>query len=220
MLPPSVAPTQVVLVPIISSVSTGGDSRVSQDEKILEKLYALAGALRDSGVRCYVDAREDVRPGAKYFEWERKGVPLRLVIGARDLSHGNVTVVERVGGKKEVISSKEEDVVAHVEQALASVQNALYGQAKARLASRIHRVQSYAQMKQMLKDAESDHSSGGLFLVPWKDCEENELRVKEECKATLRCYPYDENQDPPSSGVLCFFCNEQATHMALFARAF
>ena len=219
MLPPAVAPTQVVLVPILTSRSSGetGETTRNDDVKILDRLHSLAHALRKSGVRCQVDCRSDVRPGAKYFEWERKGVPLRLVLGPKDVSLGAITMVERIAGKKEIVDFTSEDaVVARVISNLETVQSALYAQAEARLQARTHRVTSYSEMCSLLTDS----GDGGFFLVPWKDCADNEQKIKEDCKMTLRCFPYDHNQSPPAPGIKCFFSNEQATHMALFARAY
>jgi prolyl-tRNA synthetase len=221
VLPPSIAPVQVVLVPILPAASAGNRDHGA----IIDRLQAMAKTLGDSGVRCHVDCREDVRPGAKFFEWERKGVPLRLVLGAKELDSGCVTMVERVSGRKETVALGEnsgvEEVLSRVRRALCEVQDGLYRQAQDRLHARIRRVDSYQEMRSALqKEEEEGGGGGGFFLVPWKDCPENELQVKEDSKATLRCFPYDHNITPPGPDVKCFYSNEPATHMALFARAF
>lgn len=218
VLPPSIAPVQIILVPVLPAANAGGPGH----DALVSKLQAIRTTLTECGLRCHLDARLDVRPGAKFFEWERKGVPLRLVLGAKELATGTVTMVERVSGRKELIVAGDGDkaLVARVQEALSEVQAELYRQAEQRLHARILRVDCYEDMRKVLSQDEAQGDGGGFFLVPWRDCAANELKIKEDCKATLRCFPYDYNQTAPGPGVKCFYSGDAATHMALFARAF
>jgi prolyl-tRNA synthetase len=95
--------------------------------------------------------------------------------------------------------------------------------AKQRLNNKIFRVDSYAVMKAMIEKGSGQagvNDEAGFYLVPWKCDADNEKAIKEECKATIRCYPFEYNANPPQEGVKCFYSGEQATHMAIFARAF
>jgi prolyl-tRNA synthetase len=158
-----------------------------------------------------VDDRDNMRPGAKYFEWERKGVPLRIEVGPRDAAAGTCVVASRTGGEKQVVSF--DDVKAHADAALEVMQQHLFDKALARQQANTFTVESYADMKRQLEDGPA-----GLFLVPWKADVANEEAIKEETKATIRCYPLDAQAD--LEGKKCFYSGDAATHMAIFARAF
>ena len=160
------------------------------------------------------------RPGAKYFEWERKGVPLRLEMGPKDLAAGQVTAALRHTGQKRVLRADPSSLSSDVHQALEEVQQQLLLAARDRLAARTVRVSSYAEMKAGLAAGAGDISKGCFYLVPWKCDAANEATIKEDCKATVRCYPFAENEAPPAQGVKCFYSGQQATHYAIFARAF
>ncbi len=206
VLPPPVAPIQIVLVLIFKNEAQR-DTVVSFAKDVESRLTA-------KGIRVTVDDRPNMRPGAKYYEWERKGVPLRMEIGPKDAAKGSVFTARRIGGPKVSIPVDEnfEDAAA---SALNAVHTDLYSAAEERLAARTFRPTTYDAMKEAL--AEGGESSG-MYLVPWKDDTENEKKVKEETKATIRCYPL-EGQDE-SAGKYCIYSGERATHMALFARAF
>jgi prolyl-tRNA synthetase len=218
VLPPRVAPTQAVVVPIPPKKS---------DEESRGALSAaadrLVADLRGAGLRVKVDDREYVRTGAKFFEWERKGVPLRIEIGPRDVRQGSCVFKYRAGE-----SSSEKQTVGLAEAAswaasgLEAMQADLYRAAEDRLRRGIRTDGvSYEEMKEALANDEASVYPGcGLFLVPWKCDAENEAKIKEECKATIRCYPLEENGEQLHAGRKCFYSGEDATHMALFGRAF
>lgn len=205
VLPPKVAPTQIVVVPIYGS---------EEDANITLQCRMICNWLNSKGYRVYIDDRKSIRPGAKFYEWERKGVPLRIDLGKRDLGSGQVTITARNGLKK-VVGLSENDLVSEVSIILNSFHEQLLKDAFRRLENSLHRVQSYLEMKNLLQKSEA-----GLFLVPWKDDAGNEELIKNECKATIRCFPFEYNREPLASNVRCFFSGEPATHMALFARAF
>lgn len=211
VLPPSVAPIQVALVCIFKNAD--------QKTAVMAFADSVASRLRAMGVTVAVDDRENMRPGAKYFEWERKGVPLRMEVGPKDAAKSAVFAARRIGGKK-VSVPVDEEFEAVTRSTLDSIQTEMLESARGRLAKRMRRVATYADMKAaLLKSSGGASDDGaGFFLVPWMCNEVNEKAVKEETKATLRCYPI-EHQDE-AEGSSCFYSGEPATHMAIFARAY
>jgi prolyl-tRNA synthetase len=202
VLPPAVAPIQVVIVPVW---------RKNKDKPLVDPFCAeLAATLRAAGVRVHVDDRDKMKPGAKYYEWERAGVPLRMEVGPRDVQKGAAFCKKRTGGDKFNIPVDEavEQVLAVLEGIQAELlENALHSRQ-----TRTQEVADYATFKQSLED------DGGWFLVPWCDDSEAEQTVKEQTKATIRCFPLDKQADV--EGKTCFFSGRPATHMAIFAKAY
>ena len=236
VLPPPVAPLQVVIVPILKGENS------PENELVLAKVQEMVAQLKVLKIRVKVDDRLNVRPGAKYFEWERKGVPIRLEIGPRDAAADTALLAYRhTGGKESVPLGGEKGAFgAVIVAALAGIHRDLLAAAKGRLKDQTYPVDSYAAMKAMMDttstggEDDSGRTSGssdngsdsdserkiGFYLAPWKCDRVNEGRIKEDCKATIRCYPLDLNQSPPPPGTKCFYSGDQATHMAIFARAF
>jgi prolyl-tRNA synthetase len=217
VLPPRVAPIQVVIVPISPKKN---DSEGLQ--QMNEALDILVSSLKRKGLKTKVDDRDYVRNGAKYFEWERKGVPLRIELGPRDLKNGVCIFKYRVGdgsNEKQTIQLSEAAELAIV--GLEKMQSDLLEAARERLSDSITRNVTYEEMKAALQgDEASVYPGAGLFLVPWKCNAANEEKIKEECKATIRCYPLAENEAREAEGEKCFYSGEDATHMALIGRAF
>jgi len=215
VLPPRVAPVQVVVVPIPPK-KNDEEGKVALNNA-LDKLVA---DLKGAGLTVKVDDRDYVRNGAKYFEWERKGVPLRIELGPRDVKGGVCVFKYRVGSEgKETVPLDE--VSAKATEGLDNLQEYLLDSAKERLAASMNMMATYDQMKEALeKDEASEYAGPGLYLVPWKCDAENEEKIKEECKATIRCYPTNVNDAGMAEGKKCFYSGEDATHMALFGRAF
>jgi prolyl-tRNA synthetase len=207
VLPPSVAPLQVVLVPILTGKS-------DKDSLVLASCQNSSKRLKSCGVRVKVDDRTSLRHGAKYFEWEQKGVPLRIEIGPRDVQNNTFVLVKRLDGTKGNISLS--SLEKEVQQSLVQVQQEMLSNARARLQAKTFSLTSYGDMKKLLDNKDTT----GFYLVPWRCNSENESAIKADCKVTLRCYPDEHNQAPPEEGVKCFYSGEQATHYALFARAF
>ncbi|KAL9191020.1 hypothetical protein ACHAXT_000726 [Thalassiosira profunda] len=215
VLPPRVAPVQVVVVPIPPK-KNDEEGKVALNNALDKMVADLKGA----GLKVKVDDRDYMRNGAKYFEWERKGVPLRIELGPRDVSSGVCVFKYRVGSEgKEGVSLDE--VAAKASEGLDNLQEYLLDSAKERLAGGINMMATYDEMKVALEaDEASEYEGPGLYLVPWKCDAENEEKIKEECKATIRCYPTDVNEMGMHEGKKCFYSGEEATHMALFGRAF
>jgi prolyl-tRNA synthetase len=217
VLPPNVAPVQVVIVPIPPK-KNDEESKVAMDAA----MDNLVAGLKAKGIRVKVDDRDFIRNGAKYFEWERKGVPLRIEIGPRDVKNDVCIFKYRAGeGSDEKITVDLNDSVESAVTGLASLQQKLFAAAQDRLAAGINMGVTYEEMKNALdNDEASSYPGSGLYLVPWKCDADNEDAIKTECKATIRCYPLDVNEAGMHKGKKCFYSGEDATHMALFGRAF
>ena len=217
VLPPRVAPVQVVVVPIPPKKND-----IEGQTAMKKALDDLVAGLKKEGLRVKVDDREYIRNGAKYFEWERKGVPLRIELGPRDVAKGECVFKYRAGaGSEEKTSIPLGDAVVAATSGLDSMQQNLFEVAKNRLDSRVNTDATYDEMKNALEGDEASVYPGvGLYLVPWKCNAENEGKIKEECKATIRCYPIAQNEAGMHRGKKCFYSGDDATHMALFGRAF
>ena len=202
VLPPAIAPIQVAVVPIWR--------KDREREAVVAFAGELAEALRGAGVRVVVDDRDKMKPGAKYYDWERKGVPLRLEVGPRDLAKRSAFAARRTGGKK--FGIPEAELVEVVGATLGAIQDELRQRALDFREANTHRVDSYEAFKAQLAQR------GGWYLVPWRDDAEAEAAIKAETKATIRCYPLDAQDQ--IDGRRCFYSGEPATHMALFARAY
>ncbi len=179
VLPPHLAPIQVVIVPIYK-----GD----QLEAFNEKLGALAGRLEKMGIRVKYDNADNKRPGFKFADYELKGVPVRLVVGARDLEQNTVEVMRRDTLEKETRSF--EGIEEYVQQLLEEIQQNIYAKAKERLDSHIYPCDNYEEFKQKVK-------AGGFFLCPWDGTEETEAQIKADTQATIRCVPFGVDQSEP-----------------------
>eukprot|EP00183_Erythrolobus_madagascarensis_P000044 CAMPEP_0185848742 /NCGR_PEP_ID=MMETSP1354-20130828/3504_1 /TAXON_ID=708628 /ORGANISM="Erythrolobus madagascarensis, Strain CCMP3276" /LENGTH=572 /DNA_ID=CAMNT_0028549179 /DNA_START=105 /DNA_END=1823 /DNA_ORIENTATION=- len=215
VLPPTVAPVQVVVIPIAAK----SDEAKAVVNPVIDRVVA---ELRAVGVRVKVDDREKVRPGAKFFEWERKGVPLRIEIGPRDVARDVILAKHRVPlltqDKIELSLTDEAGSVADaVAKELDSLQDALLSAAKNRLARGTVAVSSYEEMVSRMEQDGLENGIG-LYEAAWCCDAENERKIKEECKATIRCYPLDAQDS--LDGRTCFYSGRPATHLALFARAY
>lgn len=218
VLPPRIAPLHLVIVPYLLG-------KEEKDQKILESCNALLDRLKAKGssnptgmkLRMHLDARKHLRPGVKYYEWEMKGVPLRLDIGLREIEKNQISITIRHSGEKKTFPLDAENLSSLLHEELSLIQEQLFQKAQERLTHRTYPVNSYAEMKRLMEDP--SHPLG-FYLVPWKDNAENEEAIKKDCKATIRCFPFAENHIPPAEGVKCFYSQEQATHYAIFARVF
>jgi len=206
VLPPPVAPIQIAIVLIFKNEQ--------QREVVVSLADEVCNRLKEAGMRVHVDDRPNMRPGAKYYEWERKGVPLRFEIGPKDAAKRAVFAARRTGGKK-VSIPVDDDFESVSSDALKDIHESMLKAAEDRLVERTHRPETYEEMKEIL---EKGGEKSGMFLVPWMDNTENEINVKTETKATIRCYPLEGQHEV--EGQTCIYSGQPATHMALFARAF
>jgi len=201
ILPPRVAPIQVVVVPV---------GKAKDLPAVMEQVEPIVAELKRAGLRVHVDDRDNVRPGAKYFEWERKGVPLRLEVGPRDLKKGQFFSKTRIGGSKFGIAF--EGVVERVQQVLDEVQAELLARATAFRDSRTFEADSRETFEAILTG-----DTTGFIRVPWGGDDADEKRIADETKASIRCYPL--GQDAPQ-GQTCPLTGKPAWTWAIFARAY
>ena len=239
VLPPAVAPVQVVILPILKKIKASSAFESDDHRTVLDITSKLERLLKKKNVRAKTDVCEGSLLGSRRYEWERKGVPVRLEIGNRDIKNGEMTAALRYNLNKtklELPSLSDdaglEALADKLSTMLVSIQSDMLRVAEERQSSLTYNVSSYEDMKIILASAyavSSSHSQSsiggcskglGLFMAPWKDNADNELFIKEDCKATIRCFPDSLNVEPPSVGTKCFFSGEQATHVAIFARAF
>ena len=208
VIPPWLAPTQVVIVPIYRS-----------DEEravVLEKANGVAAALKQQKVRVHIDARDNMKPGAKYYEWERKGVPMRVEIGPKDVANQKLVVVMRAETagvqRKEIMD--EAAALSGIAQRLEDFQVALRETAKARREANSHRgITDYAKLRELVE------ADAGFVFAGWCGSAECEAKVKEETKATIRNLPQEEfrSKEAPKK---CTVCGQDAKHEAIWARAY
>ena len=179
VLPPALAPLQVVIVPIWKT-----DEQLAA---INEKANAMVENLKKMGISVKYDNDGNKRPGFKFADYELKGIPVRLVMGARDLENGTVEVMRRDTLKKETVQL--EGIEAYVENLLKDIQRNIFEKARAFRDAHVFECDDYEEFKQKVKD-------GGFFLCHWDGTAETEARIKEETQATIRCVPFGYEQTP------------------------
>lgn len=200
VLPPKLAPIQVVIVPIYK-----GDEGLAKVSEIANDIKAK---LQAKGISVKYDNRDTQRPGFKFAEHELKGVPVRIAIGERDLANGTIEIARRDTLSKETVSIEGIDVL--VEKLLAEIQSNLYNKAVARNKELTTTVNSFEEFKKVLDE------KTGFVYAHWDGTPETEEKIKEETKATIRCIPLNNVQE---AGV-CIYSGRPSTQRVLFARAY
>ncbi|MBR1838946.1 MAG: proline--tRNA ligase, partial [Bacteroidaceae bacterium] len=200
VLPPNLAPIQVVIVPIFK-----GDAELAAFD---EKLGALSARLRERGISVKYDNADNKRPGFKFADYELKGVPVRLVMGGRDLQNGTIEVMRRDTLEKETVAL--EGIEDYVEKLLSDIQQNIFAKAKTFLDAHIFPCDNYEEFKERVKD-------GGFFLCPWDGTAETEARIKEDTQATVRCIPFDSDQSNPGIDMVS---GKPAVCRAIIARSY
>ncbi len=178
VLPPALAPIQVVIIPI---------GKEAQMPMLDEKANELMTQLKAMGISVKYDNSDNKRPGFKFADYELKGVPVRLVLGARDLENGVVEIMRRDTLEKENIAL--EGLDQYIKQLLGEIQQNIFKKAKDYRDSRIYECDNYEEFKERVK-------GGGFFLCHWDGTAETEAKIKEETQATIRCVPFDVEQTP------------------------
>ena len=178
VLPPALAPVQVVIIPIAKD-----DQMAMLDEKANE----LADKLKALGISVKYDNSDNKRPGFKFADYELKGVPVRIVIGARDLEKGVVEVMRRDTLEKENMPL--EGIAEHIKGLLDDIQTNIFKKAKDYRDAHIYECDNYDEFKKRVQD-------GGFFLCHWDGTAETEAKIKEDTNATIRCVPFDVEQTP------------------------
>ena len=199
VLPPKLAPDQVVIVPIYKT----GEQR----NAIREKAQNIMAGLKAKGIRVKFDDNDTKKPGWKFAEYELKGVPVRVAIGARDLENGTAEIARRDTMEKETVSMDgiEEKIVA----LLDDVQKNIFQKALKYREANTREVNSYDEFKEEIE-------KGGFLLCHWDGTTETEERVKAETKATIRCIPLDGDKTPGT----CIFTGKPSKQRVIFARAY
>ena len=200
VLPPKLAPIQVVIVPIYK-----GEEQLTQ---LNEHVEGLMKDLRKKGISVKYDNRDTHKPGFKFNEYELKGVPLRIGIGPRDLEQGTYELARRDTLTKESIDAGR--IVARIEELLEEIQQNLLDRALSYRESHITEVTDYQEFKKVLEE------KGGFISAHWDGTKETEERIKEETKATIRCIPIDQKKE---SGV-CVYSGKPSSGRVLFAKAY
>lgn len=200
VLPPKLAPIQVVIVPIYRGLEQLG--------LISEKIGPLVKELRAKGISVKYDDRDTHKPGFKFNEYELKGVPVRIAIGQRDLENGTYEVARRDTLEKETVAA--DKVVGKIEFLMDDIQQTIYNKALNYRAEHITTVDSYDEFKELLE------SKGGFFSAHWDGTAETEEQIKNETKATIRCIPIDVVPEP---GV-CMVTGKPSLNRVLFAKAY
>lgn len=199
VLPPRLAPIQVVIVPIYKNAEQLAD--------ITKTVEPIISELKQYGISVKFDDADNKRPGFKFAEYELKGVPVRLAIGARDIENGTVEVMRR--DKLEKSIAQLDGIATYVKDLLDDIQQNIFNKALAHRESKTVEVDTYEDFKQKIEE-------GGFILAHWDGTPETEEKIKEETKATIRCIPLDGDKTP---GV-CMVTGKPSAQRVIFARSY
>jgi len=200
VLPPKLAPIQVVIVPIYKNEE--------QLALISVKAEEIKKDLKKLGISVKFDNNDAYKPGYKFAEYELKGVPVRLAMGARDLENGTVEIARRDTKTKETISM--DGIATYISSLLDNIQESIYNKALAFREENTFRVDTFEEFNQVLD------TKGGFILAHWDGTPETEEKIKEETKATIRCIPLNAEQE---EGV-CIYSGKPSSQRVVFARAY
>ena len=197
VLPPKLAPIQVVIVPIYRSQE--------QLDTINAKVAPIVEKLKKQGISVKYDNADNKRPGFKFADYELKGVPVRLVLGARDIENGTIEVMRRDTLEKETVSI--EGIEGYVEKLLDDIQNNIYAKALNHRLEMTTKVDTWEDFKTQIE-------KGGFILAHWDGTTETEEKIKEETKATIRCIPLDGEEEEGK----CIYTGKPSKRRVIFAR--
>ena len=199
VLPPNLAPTQVVIVPIFK--------KQEQLDELMAKLNPLADELKKLGIRVQIDASDKATPGFKFAEYELKGVPLRLAMGGRDLENGTVELARRDTLTKETVAF--DGIVETIQNLLKEIQDNIYQKALNFRLENTREVDTWEDFKEEIKKP-------GFLLCHWDGTPETEEKIKAETKATIRCIPLEGDTTPGT----CMYTGKPSAHRVIFAIAY
>ena len=199
VLPPKLAPIQVVIVPIYK-----GEEQL---KLITEKVDKIIAELKAKNISVKYDDRDTHKPGWKFSEYELKGIPVRIAIGPRDLENGTAEVARRDTKEKSVMQIT--DLAIKIEHLLEQIQDNIYRRASDFRESHTYKADSYDEFKAKLDE-------GGFVMAHWDGTSETEEKIKEETKATIRCIPIDNKQEAGK----CIFTGNPSTQRVVFARSY
>ncbi len=200
VLPPKLAPYQVVIVPIYKNLE--------QLSKISERVSVIIPKLKARGISVKYDNLDTKKPGWKFAEYELKGVPVRLALGPRDLENGTVEVARRDTLEKEITSL--ENIDQFVAGLLTDIQDNIFKKAAEFRTRNTTKVNTWDEFKEVL------NTKGGFILAHWDGTTETELQIKEETKATIRCIPFDGEEEEGA----CVYSGKPSSRRVLFAQAY
>ena len=199
VLPPNLAPIQVVIVPIFK--------KQEQLDELMAKLNPLADELKKLGIRVQVDASDKATPGFKFAEYELKGVPLRLAMGGRDLENGTIELARRDTMNKETVSF--DNIVETIQNLLKEIQDNIYQKALDFRLANTREVNTWEEFKEEIKKP-------GFLLCHWDGTPETEEKIKAETKATIRCIPFEGDKTPGK----CIYTGKPSAQRVIFAIAY
>lgn len=199
VLPPKLAPNQVVIVPIWKNDE--------QKKEVLDYCQEIIDDLEALNVRVKLDERENMSPGWKFNEHETAGIPLRLTIGPRDLENNNVELARRDTLDKNIVSR--DGIAQKVDDLLDTMQDDLFESAQERIQKNTHSVDSYEEFKEVIEN------EGGFVYAHWDGTPETEEKIKDETKATIRCIPLEDGEEGE-----CMVTGKPSQQKVLFARAY
>ena len=199
VLPPNLAPTQVVIVPIFK--------KQDQLDALMEKLNPLADELKKLGIRVQIDASDKATPGYKFADYELKGVPLRIAMGGRDLENGTVELARRDTLTKETVSF--DGIVETIQHLLQEIQDNIYQKALNFRLENTREVNTWEEFKEEIK-------KGGFLMCHWDGTPETEEKIKAETKATIRCIPLEGDKTPGQ----CIYTGNPSSQRVIFAIAY
>ena len=199
VLPPNLAPTQVVIVPIFK--------KQDQLDALMEKLNPLADELKKLGIRVQIDASEKATPGYKFADYELKGVPLRIAMGGRDLENGTVELARRDTMTKETVAF--DGIVETIQHLLQEIQDNIYQKALNFRLENTREVNTWEEFKEEIK-------KGGFLMCHWDGTPETEEKIKAETKATIRCIPLEGDKTPGQ----CIYTGKPSSQRVIFAIAY
>jgi len=200
VLPPNLAPIQVVIVPIYR--------KDEELEKISEVAEKFTKELRARNISVQYDKRDTHKPGWKFAEYELKGVPVRIAIGPKDLEKGTVEIARRDTKEKQFVAQGE--TVEHIVTLLDDIQKNIYQKAASFKEANTHQADSYEEFKEVIE------KKGGFVYAHWDGTSETEEKIKEETKATIRCIPLNSNQEEGT----CIYSGKPSKGRVLFAKAY
>lgn len=199
VLPPKLAPIQVVMVPIFKTQE--------ENDKIVASMKEIGKSLTSMGISFKIDDRDNLRSGFKFAEWELKGVPVRIAIGPRDMENGTVELARRDNLTKEIV--KAEGVAETIKNLLEDIQQNIYNKAYDFRENNTIKVDDFETFKARIEE-------GGFLLCHWDGTAETEEAIKNETKATIRCIPFD---SPEEEGK-CIYSGKPSNRRVIFARAY
>ena len=199
VLPPKVAPIQVVIIPIYYSEADA--------KKVSEKANELEQILLTKNIRVHIDKRDELTPGFKFHDWELKGIPLRIEVGPKDIANNKVVIVKRQSQEKFDLSN--EKIEDEIQKILDQIQNEMFSSAKNFLDAKTNKATNYEEFK-------SELEKGGFISAPWCGNENCEGKIKEETGADIRIIPFDDK----NSKEKCIYCDQQSVSFPIFARGY